>query len=41
MMPDQVAARCALVLETNNLRGGADAEAFEAIAAQLLAALAH
>jgi hypothetical protein len=39
MMPDQVAARCALVLETNNLRGGADAEAKAGTSLQRLVAL--
>jgi hypothetical protein len=39
MMPDQVAARCALVLETNNLRGGADAEAKTSTSLQRLVAL--
>jgi hypothetical protein len=39
MMPDQVAARTALVLETNNLRGGADAEAATGTSLQRLVAL--
>lgn len=39
MMPDQIAARTALVLETNNLRGGADAEAATSTSLQRLVAL--
>ena len=39
MMPDEVAARTALVLETNNLRGGADAEAAASTSLQRLVAL--
>ena len=38
-MPDQVAARTALVLETNNLRGGPDAQAKAAASLRRLVAL--
>jgi len=39
MMPEHIAAHCALVLETNNLRGGADAEAQANTSLQRLMAL--
>ena len=39
MMPEQMAAHCALVLETNNLRGGADAQAQASASLQRLMAL--
>lgn len=39
MMPDQIAMHCALVLETNNLRGGADAQTKAASSLERLMAL--
>jgi hypothetical protein len=39
MMPEHIAAHCALVLETNNLRGGADAQAQASASLQRLMAL--